>query len=289
MLEPHATFSLQTSIAVPSFVIPDTVVNNAYFLAQKAKNIPQIQEIGLCFFETRACLDYDDEHLPSELANLGFRWHIHLPLDLPWSAAHAENIPLSSQEFTPNSASVNGEENLSGYVAAAVALDIMRKVEHLAPHLAVLHPPTSVSAETQVRLLQEFASVWYTKSKTCVLLENIQGAPLYDLPKAIFASNASAKGYGVCLDIGHLFAFEQEAILQDAGLLSLVQMLHWSAPGQELGCDKHYSLERLSLKQREYISKLMPKLPQGCTHMIEVFRWQGIESSLPYLQNILET
>ncbi len=284
----NATTLTVPSFAVPSCVIPDTVANNAFFLAQKAQIFPQIQEIGLCFFETKSCLDYTMEDLPTNMAELGFRWHVHLPLDLPWSNEHAALMHKCSTKQLQNNIPPHDEHTLSGFVAADFALAVLQKAAHLTPRLAILHPPTSVSMETQARLLQEFASVWYTKISTPVLLENIKGAPLYTLPKTLFESSLSSKGYGVCLDIGHMFTYKQETIIHNEALLSSIQMVHWSAPGEEPGHDKHYSLERLNLQQKKYIEQLIHKVPNGCTHMIEVFRWQGVESSLPYLQNILE-
>ena len=65
-------------LAAPSFVIPAGVAENARFLAGK------VDEVGLCLFETRACLNYGPQDLPPDLAALSLRWHAHLPVDLPW-------------------------------------------------------------------------------------------------------------------------------------------------------------------------------------------------------------
>ena len=45
-------------LAAPSFVIPAGVAENARFLADK------VDEVGLCLFETRACLSYGPQDLP---------------------------------------------------------------------------------------------------------------------------------------------------------------------------------------------------------------------------------
>ena len=65
-------------LAAPSFVIPAGVAENARFLAGK------VDEVGLCLFETSACLNYGPQDLPPDLAALPLRWHAHLPVDLPW-------------------------------------------------------------------------------------------------------------------------------------------------------------------------------------------------------------
>ncbi len=270
-------WAMAFSVAAPSFVIPASVADNAYFLAQKAIEYPQIQEIGLCLFETQPCLDYTDKDLPKELAKLHFRFHVHLPMDLPWDAWGKNTL-----------SSLHTEENLSGYNAGAAALKVMQKVAFLKPQAAILHPPNFASRETQFRLLQEFALVWYKELKIPLLLENIQGAPLYTLPKALFQHTTSGQGFGICLDIGHMFTFEQEAILSEKALLNAVGMVHWSAPGEELGKDKHASLQFFSSKQSELIMRMVPLLPKNCTHMIEVFQWQAFKNSLPLLQKILE-
>ncbi len=251
-------------IAAPSFVIPAGVAENARFLAHK------VQEVGLCFFESKSCLAYTDEDLPLDLQALPLRWHVHLPMDLPWAVgSHAQK--------------------LNGQKAAQTALEVFAKAAHLAPRCAVLHPPNFTNENEQVRLLQEFADVWYKKSKAPLLLENIQDDPLYTLPESLFQPRPAGLGFGICLDIGHMLTFGQETILQHKGLLKRVRMVHWSAPGEEALRDRHASLHELSPKQVEIITDLMPHIPNECTHMIEVFRWKGIETSMPTLKRFLES
>ena len=64
-------------LAVPSWVMAGGIADNARFVAGQAA------EVGLCFFETQACLAYEPADLPPELAALPLAWHVHLPVDLP--------------------------------------------------------------------------------------------------------------------------------------------------------------------------------------------------------------
>jgi len=59
-------------------VLPADVGTNCTALAR------HFPELGLCFFETEACLAYTEADLPEGLRALPVRWHMHLPLDLPW-------------------------------------------------------------------------------------------------------------------------------------------------------------------------------------------------------------
>ena len=98
------------TIAAPSFVIPAGVAENSRFLAD------YFPEICLLFFETEACLKYTDSDLSPDLADLPVKWHVHLPLDLPW------------------------EQGLD--VVWSKIAGLIDKTAYLAPRLYVLPPPT---------------------------------------------------------------------------------------------------------------------------------------------------
>ena len=100
-------------LAVPSWVIPGEIADNARFVSGRAA------EVGLCFFETEACLAYGEADLPVDLAGLPLSWHVHLPVDLPW-----------------------GE---GGGRAAEVALRLMDKTDFLGARRAVLHLPDGLA------------------------------------------------------------------------------------------------------------------------------------------------
>jgi len=70
-------FSLQNT-AAPLFLWPDTAAENCARLAS------MVSEVGLLFLETRSRLEDTHDDLPLSLAKSGLRYHVHLPLDLPW-------------------------------------------------------------------------------------------------------------------------------------------------------------------------------------------------------------
>lgn len=228
--------------AAPSCVVPGTVAENAHFLAGK------VAEIGLCFFETQPCLAYGVEDLPTGLKDLGFSWHVHLPVDLPWE--------------------------VGGRAAAAVAVALMGKVAYLSPWAAVLHPPRGAEG-----LLGDFASLWREYSAVPVLLENIDTSSLVNLRGVIEAAD-----YGICLDVGHALGYAQGDLLDDAALLRRVALVHWSAPGQR---DQHLPLTALTPEERDIALQVAHKLPAGARHLLEIFHWSGVEASAPVLERLL--
>ncbi len=263
--------------AAPSFVLPASVAENAQFLAHK------VQEVGLCFFETKACLAYTEQDLPVSLQALPLRWHVHLPVDLVWSRRQG-----------------------GGAHAAKMALAVLAKAVFLRPRMAVLHPPVfEEDILAQETLLREFLETWCAHTSVPILLENIRFAPLYDLNSALFnATELTAlrskqvhkgrkkantlQAFGICLDVAHMLTFGQEAMLERHDLLSKVQLVHWSAPGALAGQDKHKPLTQLTAEQRNVLQKLVPLLPASATHMIEIFHWQGVCDSVHFLRAILE-
>ncbi len=238
-------------IAAPSCVLLDTVANNAMFLASR------VEEVGLCFFEAFSCLNYTEADLPQSLASLPLRWHIHLPVDLPW-------------------------ENDDGSKAARLALQVAEKAAYLKPRFAVLHPPVHISAQAsmQEKLLLSFVKAWYAQSNIPILLENIAGAPLVNLGNKLF--NLPNAPIGVCLDVGHMLGFEQDALLHSQ-LLECVQLVHWSAPGKK---DEHLSLDCFTAHEYKIVQELAKKLPRDICHMLEIFNWNGIEKSYPIFKQI---
>ena len=234
-----------TDIAAPSFVMAGTVADNAAFLAGK------VGEVGLCFFEGASCLAYGEADMPPALARLPLRWHVHLPVDLPWGQG--------------------------GAAAARMARAVYDKAAYLAPHCAVLHPPVDFSLEEQGALLREFALVW---GNACPLaLENIEHGDF-----SLLAPDAVCD-FCFCLDVGHLLAFGQERILKQKTLMERVRLVHWSAPGDG---DRHLPLTALTPSQHARARAVGALLPQGVRHLIEVFRWAGVVESFPVLAQILE-
>ncbi len=258
----HCDTRAKLPIAVPSFVLPGTVADNAFFLSEK------VAEIGLCFFEQRACLEYTEKDMPAQLANLPLYWHIHLPIDLPWAQG--------------------------GEAAAHCALAVVQKTAPVQLRWAVLHPPvlrhsSSYTRNLQESLLIEFMEVWEAKSTLPILLENIAGASLLDISSAFWKENIF-----ICLDIGHMLAFKHEGILQRKDLLERIKLVHWSAPGDAEKTqnssrkDQHLPLSYLTKAQYTIARKTIGLLPVHVCHMIEVFSWAGVQNSYSVLQQLLE-
>ncbi len=251
-------------IAAPSCVLRAHIAENANFLAHK------VQEVGLYFMQSEPCLKYTEKDLPLHLAALPLRWHVHLPVDLPW--------------------------HKKGSGAAKIAFQVLQKALFLRPRYAVLHPPTHTSLSVHEQLLEEFAKTWFSLCSVPVLLENIKHAPLVDLDSKLFMDAKPCMKqtkktfglgrFGVCLDVAHMLAFEQESIAEYPHLLRLVQLVHWSAPcGAE---DKHLALHHLSNDESAVIQKIIPLLPPTATHILEIFSWEGIEASVDVWKNFME-
>lgn len=237
-------------LAAPSFVLPGTVAENARFLAGR------VEEVALCCFETAACLAYTAADLPPELARLPLRWHLHLPVDLPWEAG--------------------------GHAAADAALAVLDRVAYLGPHLAVLHPPAGARGpETAARLLAAFAARWRRSGAPQLLLENIRGCELAGLGAAFLDRH----GLGVCLDVGHLLGYAQTSLLASE-LPERARLVHWSAPGDRPGHDRHLPLDAFTREQRAVALTLLRRFSPEAVHLPEVFDWAGVAASRRYLAEL---
>ncbi|MDE7371399.1 MAG: sugar phosphate isomerase/epimerase, partial [Desulfovibrio sp.] len=224
-------------LAAPSFVLPGTVAENARFLAGR------VEEVGLCCFETEGTLAYTETDLPPELAALPLRWHLHLPADLPWARG--------------------------GSTAAEVALAVLARVAYLAPHLAVLHPPTGMPVQEARALLAAFAAAWHAAGAPPLLLENIRGCGLTELG----CDFLDGEGLGVCLDVGHLLGYVQGRLLASE-LPERARLVHWSAPGAAPGEDRHLPLPAFTRAQRAVALGLLRRFSPEAVHLAEVFHWE---------------
>lgn len=233
-------------VAAPSFVLPGTVAENARFLSGR------VEEVGLCCFETGGCLAYTEADLPPELGELPLGWHLHLPLDLPWE--------------------------VGGETAAGAALAVFGRVAYLAPHLAVLHPPTDMAPDAARTALAAFARRWRAGGGAPLLIENIRGCQLTELGGVFL----EGEGLGVCLDVGHLLGYAQGELLA-SGLPERARLIHWSAPGPRPGKDPHLPLTALTAGQRAVVLALLRRLSPRAVHLMEVFDWPGVEASRRWL------
>jgi hypothetical protein len=239
-------------LAAPSCVISGTVAENARFLNGRT------DEVALCFFETQSCLAYTEADLPPELARLPLRFHVHLPVDLPW----------------PTRAYGAGDI----HETADLALAVCDKAAYLRPRLAVLHPPEG-DAALKRRLLEQFAARWHDKSAVPLLLENVAHCDIAELGDGFLHD----QNLGLCLDVGHLMGYKQNCLL-DSKLPETAVLVHWSAPGKQ---DQHLPLTDFSASEYRTAAGIMRRFPGTATHLTEIFHWSGAAASLPVLAALL--
>ncbi len=230
-------------LAAPSFVRPGTIAENCAFLADK------VDEVGLVFFETKACLAYNENDLPPWLPNLDLSYHVHLPLDLPWS---------------------QGVDAVFAVIATLAA-----KVSYLSPTTWVLHPhPLAPPALLEAR----FTKLGINPAN--VLLENIKECDLTEIWDKILKTSLS-----ICLDIGHVLAYSQHTVTQLPDLWKRVRMLHAYAPDLRYP-SRHSSLALLDQQGRKLLQHALKSLRSDAVVNLEIFNEDGLISSLSYYKKI---
>lgn len=232
-------------VAAPSFVIPAGAAENARFLAGR------FPEICLLFFETEACLAYTNDDLPPDLAQLDAAWHVHLPLDLPWSRGLDDTWDALSR--------------------------LMKMAAHLSPHAWVLHPPTE--PDMLLPLAARFRDAGVDPAD--VLLENVEETDLCAL-----WPEAREGGYSTCLDLGHILAYGQRPVLDLPGLWETVRMLHIYAPLE--GSGRHTGLRALDKSGTDMLKDVLARF-QGDTVVLEVFNETELFDSLALLADLVST
>ncbi len=219
----------------PSFVIPGTIRENVLVL----KDL--VTEVGLTFFDSRACLDYTREDLPPDPAELGLRYHVHLPLDLNWRL---------------------GADHVFSTVRPLV-----NKADYLKPDKFVLHPPQSPGS------LQDFAALWKKAGlePSGLLLENVQGRDLAGLWEVI-----KGEGLGICLDVGHIMAYGQMNILEQDLVWERTSLVHVYGREDHAG---HSGLGVMSDEGKRVLELILSRVEDGTTVLLEIFSLQDFLDS----------
>jgi hypothetical protein len=233
------------TLAAPSCVLPADVGTNC---AALARHFP---ELGLCFFETEACLAYGEADLPPGLDALPVRWHLHLPLDLPW-----ERGPLA---------------------VAETILALAEKVAGLAPWAYVLHPPEEPEQLSALALALA-QRPGRTIRPEALLVENIQGRDL-----ARMWPTVRGLGLGVCLDLGHMLERGQEDFLNLPGLWAQTRMLHLNAPDRARP-GRHAALDSLDAAGRALLGQMLSAFAPGGTVVLELFSPRELFDSLRFVE-----
>ena len=254
-------------LAAPSYVIPGTIGDNCLVLKD------QVREVGLTLFESTACLNYTDKDIPRELAGLNLGFHVHLPLDYDWTTGAEEVFSLTTR--------------------------LLQKVQFLRPDKFVLHPPINEKD------LDRFASLWTDRfgkrgrgeterrrsgetgsgkngeitalersgvlKGQNLLVENIDENDLTGCWDVVCAKNL-----GVCLDLGHILAYDQWSLLDLPTLWERVRLLHVYGLEKD---KKHYGLEELNEEGKELLRYILDRVRGGITLVLEVFSLAEFVSS----------
>ena len=230
-------FGQGVKVAAPSFVWPDHVAGNCLRL----QGI--VDEVGLLFLESESCLAYTDADLPPYLQETGLRFHVHLPVDLPWGGPPR---PISD-----------------------IMVGLRKKAEFLDPWAFVLHPPpvAFMASRNDTQFNEPLTSVldlWLQAGarNEDLLLENVRENDLIDLWPLI-----QSRKLGICLDLGHLLAYGQRTHLLP-GIWPHVRMVHLSAPGPH---GEHRSLRDLDVRGLALLEEILRRVDSECVLMVELF------------------
>lgn len=235
-------------MAAPSWVMPGTVLENCQLLA------PLADEVGILFFETEASLAAGAAELPAELAAFPLSYHVHLPVDLPMHQPEK---------------------------AATIAATLVAKLEFLGVQRAVVHPPAGENAPSLVqRFVEAFGAC---RQGVSLLWENTKESNLLEIATVLLALNQR-----ICLDIGHLLAYEQESLLLVPALLAQVDMVHINAPGEKGQRSRHACLSTMPPAQVAVAKAALAATPPQAVLMFELFRLQEVEKSVPLVRQWLE-
>ncbi|MBI4805662.1 MAG: hypothetical protein HY795_10555 [Desulfovibrio sp.] len=200
-----------------------------------------IAQVALLFYQCRASLAYSAEDFPT---SPGLSAHVHLPIDLPWSSG-----------------------------AQAVWEDIARLMElpgSLSPWGGVLHPPDDPD------LLAGVASLWRKHAPAWnLMIENIPGQDLRSHWPSITSLDLP-----ICLDVGHLMAFDQHWLLDQPGLSERVELIHCYAPGIVKHRHEHLPLSELSPGQSETLRLIFELIRPDTPVLFEVFSESDLRDSL---------
>lgn len=251
-------------VAAPSWVMPGTAAENCAFLAGR------VDEVGLLFFESAPCLAYGENDLPPGLAALPLSWHVHLPADLPME--RPDEAAAICRALLDKAAFLGGAQ--AGRAGEGAPL---------LPR-AVLHPPDATGGTGAEKLLDRFAARFAALGgdPARLLLENTRGNDLLRLTGVM-----REHGMAACLDLGHLLAYEQYALLRDEPLLERAAMLHLSAPGKGKEHASHLPLTALDKTGAKAARRLCRAVPGTAVLMMEMFRWGDIVESMPVLESWL--
>jgi hypothetical protein len=266
--------------------MPGDIAENCAFLARR------VDEVGLLFLDSVACLAYGKRDLPDFLAELPLFYHAHLPTDLPMHdptrAAAICAALLDAADHLPHRNSARAAAECATRLQNEDAADSRRlretqRMRRGGGMTAVLHPPLRDPADSALaaRRTAAFAEAWLRlgKDPSQLLLENVRGNDLTCLTGPV-----RDYAFGLCLDMGHALAFGQDRLLRRGDLLRNVRMLHAHAPGRNGRPDAHLPLTALDAAGRRQAERMCKSAPRHAVIMMEMFSWRHIEESLPVIR-----
>lgn len=205
----------------------------------------EVSEIGLTFFQAQSCLEYTDRDLPEGLSGLGLNYHVHLPLDYDWSKGVMHNFDITRR--------------------------LIEKVRFLSPDKFVLHPPD------RARLLEEFVHLWLKEGMPIetLLVENIRTCDFSGLWEIIEGSKM-----GICLDIGHIIAYNQHAILKREFIWDRVSLVHVYGREDHTG---HVKLPQISEEGKRILQLILTRIQDKTSVLLEVFAPEDFLDSKQFL------
>lgn len=263
--------------ALPSYVIPADTKKNILFLLNKTP------EIALLCFEPS---------LPklTDLTPFKGSWHIHLPYLVPHGFYDRKNSSLCENPAYP--ADTVWEDCWKHAASAAhiealakACVQITRHCKPLNPHACVMHLPHSELKNAE-EFLGCFLHTWQKELPLQMLcLENVRKASYFDYAELLLNSPCS-----LCFDTAHALTYGQTDCLDNHAFMQKVRIVHWSAPFEEntlqYGQDKHLNLNHLK-NHTDYCIKTLKSISADAVHVLELFSWEEIEKSLPFLFRLL--
>lgn len=217
-----------------------------------------IGDIGIYMMETKGSLAYTDEDLPPCLTGTcetGTTFHVHLPVDLDWEAS---------------------DEELTDTLARLKA-----KTDYLQPWAYVLHPPRKFADLRRARDIVVAAGY----DPATILIENIRSCDILEV-----WCELKHLDFGLCIDLGHLLAYGQQAMLAYEPIWPHVRLVHLHAPGprtpgKQFLPDDHRDLSHLDKTGQRALRCMLAKLSPRTTLMLEVFSEDAIAASLEQLDD----
>lgn len=205
----------------------------------------EVSEIGLTFFQAQACLEYTDSDLPEALSDLCLNYHVHLPLDYDWSRGVMHNFDITRR--------------------------LIEKVMFLSPDKFVLHPPD------KAQILDDFADLWMKEGMAIetLLVENIRTCDFSGLWEIIEDSKMS-----ICLDIGHIMAYNQHSILNKEFIWDRVSLVHVYGLEDHTG---HVKLPLISEEGKRTLQQILTRVQDKTSVLVEVFAPEDFLDSKQFL------